>query len=109
MGTSIWMRFTGVGVMGVIYGYFISYALSPILGWHVDSESIVAGFAGLSTLSKTSMKFGLAYPFVFHFVNGIKQLAYDMGYGWSRRMIIASNVWPWIVSFIGAALLTFSV
>ncbi|CAI6069901.1 unnamed protein product [Clonostachys chloroleuca] len=108
-GSSIWMRFTGVGVMGVAYGYFMAYALNPLVGWNLGSESLIATFATMSPLAKGSIKFGLSWPFVFHFVNGIKQLVYDMGIGYGKRTIEASNNWPFIIGVFGALVLTFAL
>ncbi|CAH0019912.1 unnamed protein product [Clonostachys rhizophaga] len=108
-GSSIWMRFTGVGVMGVAYGYFIAYALNPFVGWNLGSESLIATFAIMSPLAKGSIKFGLSWPFVFHFVNGIKQLVYDMGIGYEKRTIEASNNWPFVIGVFGALILTFAL
>lgn len=103
------MRFTGVRVMGVAYGYFIAYALNPLVEWNLGSESLIANFATISSLAKGSIKFGLSWPFIFHFVNGIKQLVYDMGIGYGKRTIQASNNWPFIIGVFGALILTFAL
>src|SRR5688572_5457247 len=82
LGSSAWMRITGSAVMGIGYVYFGAYLLSPLFGVDVGSASIVSAFAGLPGAVKTGIKFALAWPFSFHFCNGIKQLLYDSGWAY---------------------------
>jgi len=38
-----------------------------------------------------SAKFALSWPFVFHFANGIRHLAWDMGKGFQIKEVYASG------------------
>lgn len=108
-GTSAWMRVTGLAVGGVAYTYFAAYAAGSLFGWHFESQSVVGAFAALAPGTKSVIKFGLAFPFTFHFFNGIKQLMYDMVIGFGRRNIDRGQAIVWASGFVGALLLTFGL
>ncbi|KAF3771079.1 cytochrome b560 subunit of succinate dehydrogenase [Cryphonectria parasitica EP155] len=77
LGSSIWQRFTGMFFTGSLYAYSIGYLVAPLAGWHLESASVAAAFAGLPLLVKGGVKVGLAWPFVYHLINGIKHLWND--------------------------------
>lgn len=77
-GNSIFQRFTGGIYTGILYGYSIGYLVAPLAGWHLESASVAAAFAAWPLAAKVTVKMGLAWPFMFHFLNGIKHLYHDM-------------------------------
>lgn len=76
-GSSIFQRFSGMVFTGGLYGFSVAYLVAPLAGWHLESASIAAAFAGWPLLVKGGIKLGLAWPFVFHLFNGIKHLVHD--------------------------------
>lgn len=77
LGSSIWQRFTGMFFTGSLYAYSIGYLVAPLAGWHLESASVAAAFAGLPLLVKGGAKVALAWPFVYHGLNGVKHLVQD--------------------------------
>lgn len=77
LGSSIFQRFTGMIFTGSLYAYSIGYLVAPLAGWHLESASVAAAFAGLPLLVKGGVKMGLAWPFVYHAFNGVKHLVQD--------------------------------
>lgn len=76
---------------GGLYGYSIGYLVAPLAGWHLESASVAAAFATLPFVVKGGIKMGLAWPFVFHFLNGIKHLVHDSTAKGFRKVIIKRN------------------
>ncbi|KAK1569578.1 succinate dehydrogenase cytochrome b subunit [Colletotrichum navitas] len=107
-GASIWTRITGGGLSAAFYVYFGTYLVAPLLGWHVESQSLVAAFGALPLAAKGGLKFLVAWPFTFHFFNGIRHLTYDLVKGFSKPDIVR---WGWIIwstSLVSAAGLAFA-
>jgi succinate dehydrogenase (ubiquinone) cytochrome b560 subunit len=101
-GGSIWQRFTGSAFSGLLYGYSIAYLAAPLIGWHLESASLVAAFGALPVAVKGALKFAAAWPFVFHAINGLRHIAYDMAKGFNKQTIIKSGWYIWGASVIGA-------
>ncbi|KAL7811701.1 hypothetical protein V8C44DRAFT_330086 [Trichoderma aethiopicum] len=108
-GASAWTRITGCTLSGAAYVYFTAYLVSPLLGLHVESAALASGFAALPFVLKGAIKFGLAFPFTFHFINGIKHLIYDLGAGFQKKDILLGEKLLWISSFIGGGYLAFGL
>ncbi|KAK2056355.1 succinate dehydrogenase cytochrome b subunit [Colletotrichum caudatum] len=107
-GASIWTRITGGGLSAAFYVYFGTYLVAPLLGWHVESQSLVAAFGALPLAAKGGLKFLVAWPFTFHFFNGIRHLTCDLAKGFTKPEIIR---WGWIIwssSLAAAAGLAFA-
>lgn len=105
---SIWQRFTGVGLMGALYVYSAAYLAAPLAGWHLESASLVAAFAGLPVAVKAGAKFLFAWPFVFHAINGARHSLYDMAWGFNKTSIVRSGWFIWgasVVASLGLLLL----
>ncbi|KAG6312793.1 hypothetical protein E4U22_001538, partial [Claviceps purpurea] len=47
LGHSAWTRITGCTLSGAAYAYFATYLIAPLLGWHLESASLVSAFAVL--------------------------------------------------------------
>ncbi|KAL4914915.1 hypothetical protein BDW62DRAFT_204135 [Aspergillus aurantiobrunneus] len=102
---SIATRITGVALSGSLYLYATAYLLSPVTGWTIGSESLATAFSGLSGASKFALKFGVALPFTFHALNGVRHLVWDTGRGLTNLQVARSG---WAVvggSVVGAVLL----
>jgi len=106
-GASIWQRFTGAGYSGALYAFGISYLAAPYLGWHLESASIAAFVAGLPVIAKGGLKFALAWPYVFHAINGVRHLTYDMAIGFQKATILKLGWYIWGASIVGGLGLAF--
>ena len=97
MMTSITHRFTGVGLaLGavVLAWWLVSISNGPE-GWqsfHAVSDTPV----GLLIL------FGLTWSLIYHFLNGIRHLAWDLGYGFDKRVAERTSVIIFALSIIAA-------
>ncbi|QKX60511.1 uncharacterized protein TRUGW13939_07656 [Talaromyces rugulosus] len=104
---SILQRFSGMAFSGGLYAFATAYLLLPAAcGSTVDTDSLVNMVAGLPESVKTGAKFLVAWPFTYHAVNGVKQLAWDQVIGMrDKKMIrlVARGVAG--VSFVGALVL----
>ncbi|KAM3508708.1 hypothetical protein MY11210_006627 [Beauveria gryllotalpidicola] len=98
---SAWTRITGCTLSGTAYAYFLTYLIAPLAGFHVESQSLVAGFAALPFAVQGLVKLGLGFPFVFHFINGMRHLSYDMLKGFAKKQIRTSER-----TILGVSLLT---
>ena len=99
-------RITGVALSGTFYLFGITYLVSPLLGWHLDSHSIAAAFAAWPVILKLLTKFTLAMPFTFHGINGLRHLLWDTGSTFTNKQVIVTG---WIavgVSMLSALALT---
>ncbi|KAJ5538667.1 succinate dehydrogenase cytochrome b560 subunit [Penicillium frequentans] len=76
---SILHRITGILLSGSLYAFGTLYLLSPNLGIHLDSTTMVDAFGALPTAVKIGVKFGTTMPFTYHAFNGMKQLVWDTG------------------------------
>ena len=108
-GASAWTRITGCTLSGAAYVYFTAYLAAPLLGWHIESASLAASFGALPFVVKGAVKFALGFPFVFHFINGIKHLVYDAGIGFAKAQIKRGEITLWVLSIIGGLGLAFGV
>ncbi|KKA26549.1 hypothetical protein TD95_003684 [Thielaviopsis punctulata] len=104
---SIWHRMTGGILSGSLYAFGTAYLAAPLLGWHLESASLVAFAAGLPLAAKAGIKFFLGFPFVFHFINGIRHLTYDALLGFTKPQIKKFDVLIWSSSTVLAAYLAF--
>lgn len=97
MMTSITHRITGVGLaLGavVLAWWLVSISNGPE-GWqsfHAVSDTPV----GLLIL------FGLTWSLIYHFLNGIRHLAWDLGYGFDKRVSERNSVIVFALSIIAA-------
>ncbi|KAK1835295.1 hypothetical protein QBC39DRAFT_341000 [Podospora conica] len=106
-GGSAWQRITGASFSGALYVFGASYLAAPLLGWHLESASIAAAFGALPFAVKGATKFVLAWPFVFHAINGVRHLTYDLAVGFQRRTIVQGGWYIWGASIVGGLYLAF--
>jgi succinate dehydrogenase / fumarate reductase, cytochrome b subunit len=100
MMTSITHRVTGVGLSlgAVVLAWWLVSVSNGPEGWqnfHAVSDSPF----GLLVL------FGLIWSLVYHFLNGIRHLAWDLGYGFAKRTAERNSVIILVLSVIGAVVI----
>lgn len=72
-------RITGVFLAVGFYGITCTYAATSILGLEFDAAYIYQTIQELPLVVKYTAKAAIAYPFVFHFCNGIRHFIWDAG------------------------------
>ncbi|KAK1924290.1 hypothetical protein DB88DRAFT_489711 [Papiliotrema laurentii] len=77
---SIANRVTGSFLSGALYLGAVTYLLHPMYP-AIDSAHLIDLVTSLPTWAKGSAKLIFAVPFTFHTFNGIRHLAWDIGYG----------------------------
>ncbi|KAI9884115.1 MAG: hypothetical protein M1823_004086 [Watsoniomyces obsoletus] len=85
-------RITGSILSGGFYTYFAAYLVAPLFGWHLGSATLAAAFGGLPLLAKVVVKLGLAFPFTYHSLNGVRHLMWDLGLQ-MRNAQVAKTGW----------------
>ncbi len=81
MATSITHRITGVG---------LSVGAVILAWWLVSISNGPEGWQRFHALSDTPIGllvvFGLTWSLVYHFLNGVRHLAWDLGYGFEKNL-----------------------
>ena len=77
---SMFHRLTGVALSGALYLSAIAYLTHPYFP-ALDSAHLIQLVHDTPTWLKGSIKLLAAAPFTFHCLNGIRHLAWDVGYG----------------------------
>ncbi len=97
MMTSITHRATGMGLaVGVVLlaWWLVSISNGPE-GWQ-SFHDIMDTPLGLLVL------FGLTWSLVYHFLNGVRHLAWDLGYGFPKAIAERNSVMIFALSIVGA-------
>ncbi|KAL3481795.1 hypothetical protein BJX99DRAFT_218247 [Aspergillus californicus] len=84
-------RVTGIMLSGPLYLWATAYLASPLLGWHLESASMVAAFAALPVLAQVGLKGFFALPFTYHCMNGLRHLMWDTGRGITNKQVIQTG------------------
>ena len=97
MMTSITHRFTGIGlaVGAVILAWWLVSISNGPEGWQ-SLHAIADTPIGLLVL------FGLTWSLVYHFLSGVRHLAWDLGYGFDKQLAERNSVIIFALSFLGA-------
>ncbi|KIW88122.1 succinate dehydrogenase, cytochrome b556 subunit [Cladophialophora bantiana CBS 173.52] len=101
------MRNCAILLTGPIYIFGAAYVISPLLGWHLDTESLVAWFSALPVGARLAVKGVWGFAFCFHVVHGLRHLIWDTGMMLSNRQVMVSG---WIglgISALGTVGLIF--
>ncbi|CAK7200093.1 cytochrome b subunit of succinate dehydrogenase, Sdh3p [Sporothrix eucalyptigena] len=102
-GASIMQRYTGMAYAGALYAGSLAYLAAPLLGWHLESASLVAFAAGLPVAAKVTLKTLAAFPFLFHSFNGVRHLVWDAAVkGFAKADIAKATNAIWVASVIGS-------
>ncbi|KAI8981443.1 succinate dehydrogenase cytochrome b560 subunit [Pilobolus umbonatus] len=72
-------RVTGAAIGGAFYLSALAYVAAPAAGIAVDTASIINAVAAAPLAVKVVAKTTVAFPFVFHCLNGIRHLVWDAG------------------------------
>ncbi|KAI0835162.1 succinate dehydrogenase cytochrome b560 subunit [Hypoxylon sp. FL0890] len=86
-GASIWTRITGQAMSASLYAFSLAYLVAPLTGWHIESATLADAVAALPPVVKTGLKLVVAWPFFFHFSNGIRHLVWDFAVGFKKQTI----------------------
>lgn len=84
-------RITGSAVSGALYTFAAAYLVAPVFGWHLESVSIAAAFGALPFAAKFFVKLGVALPFAFHSINGVRHLIWDTGRFLTNKQVIQTG------------------
>ncbi|HKQ11268.1 MAG TPA: succinate dehydrogenase, cytochrome b556 subunit [Rhizomicrobium sp.] len=97
MMTSITHRLTGAGLSigAVVLAWWLVCISNGPEGWQ-SFHAIWDTPLGLLLL------FGLTWSLVYHFLNGVRHLAWDMGYGFDKRDSERNSVIIFALSILGA-------
>ena len=95
MATSITHRATGIGLTlgAVVLAWWLVCISNGPDGWqsfHAVSDTPI----GLLIL------FGLTWSLVFHFLNGVRHLAWDLGYGFDKHVATKTGFLVFALSFL---------
>ncbi|KAG5762722.1 hypothetical protein H9Q72_009194 [Fusarium xylarioides] len=105
---SAWTRITGLAVGGTAYLTLCAHAVASYLGMGFDSAALVSAFSALPFAAKAAIKFGLlGFPVSYHFINGIRHLVFDLGFGYKKAQFKRSEAATWILSILGGLVLAF--
>jgi succinate dehydrogenase / fumarate reductase cytochrome b subunit len=95
MATSIVHRVTGVGLAG---------GLIVLVWWLVAAASGPEAYAFFIDLAQTAIGqiflFGFTWALAYHAVNGIRHLAWDLGYGFQVRTADISGIAVFVLSIL---------
>ena len=98
MMTSITHRATGIA---------LSAGALVLAWWLVAISNGPEGYAGFYGYAASPLGlvvlFGLAWSLAFHFLNGIRHLAWDLGYGFSKPAAHRNSVTIFLLSVVIAA------
>ncbi len=97
MMTSITHRATGMGLSigAVILAWWLVSISNGPEGWQ-SFHAIMDTPAGLLVL------FGLSWSLIYHFLNGVRHLAWDLGYGFDKQVAERNSVIILALSVIGS-------
>ena len=97
MMTSITHRATGVG---------LSLGAIILAWWLVSISNGPEGWQNFHAISDTPIGalvlLGLTWSLVYHFLNGIRHLGWDLGYGFEKKVAERNSVLIFALSVIGA-------
>ncbi|OQV09832.1 hypothetical protein CLAIMM_13914 [Cladophialophora immunda] len=101
------MRNCAMLLTAPIYIFGAAYVVAPVVGWHLDTDSVVAWFGALPVGVRVAIKGVWGFAFCFHLVHGLRHLIWDTGMMLSNRQVWVSG---WIglgVSVLGTVGLIF--
>ena len=100
MATSITHRATGIG---------LSIGAIVLAWWLVSISNGPEGFQSFHAVSDTPIGllvlFGLTWSLVYHFLNGVRHLAWDLGYGFPKQTAERNSVIIFALSIILAVVI----
>lgn len=98
MMTSITHRATGIA---------LSMGMVVLAWWLVSISNGPEGFESFHAVVDTPLGllvlFAITWSLAFHFCNGIRHLAWDLGYGFNKKVAERNSVIVFALSFLSAA------
>ncbi|MBW8707705.1 MAG: succinate dehydrogenase, cytochrome b556 subunit [Alphaproteobacteria bacterium] len=95
MATSITHRATGVG---------LSVGAVILAWWLISISNGPEGWQSFHALADTPIGllvvFGLTWSLVYHFLNGIRHLAWDLGYGYEKHLAERNSMMILVASVV---------
>jgi len=95
MATSIIHRATGVGLAG---------GLVVVTVWLIAAASGLEAYGEFTALAATGLGqlvlFGFAWSLAYHAVNGIRHLAWDLGFGFKQRTADVTGILVVVLSLL---------
>ncbi|EXJ82736.1 hypothetical protein A1O3_06551 [Capronia epimyces CBS 606.96] len=85
------MRNCAILITAPVYIFGAAYLVSPLLGWHLDTASLVDWFGGLSASTRLAVKAFFGWPFMFHIIHGSRHLIWDTGAMLTNRQVQVSG------------------
>jgi succinate dehydrogenase (ubiquinone) cytochrome b560 subunit len=85
------MRNSAILITAPVYLFGAAYLVSPLMGWHLDTTTLVDWFGSLSPGARLAIKGVFAWPFCFHLVHGLKHLIWDTGALLGRKQFVMSG------------------
>ncbi|OAP64467.1 succinate dehydrogenase, cytochrome b556 subunit [Fonsecaea erecta] len=85
------MRNCAMLLTAPIYIFGAAYVLSPVVGWHLDTDAVVAWFGALPLGARLAVKGLWGFAFCFHLVHGTRHLIWDTGMMLSNRQVQISG------------------
>jgi succinate dehydrogenase / fumarate reductase cytochrome b subunit len=98
MMTSITHRATGMALTGgaLVLAWWLVAISNGLDGGYQDFMALAASPFGMLVL------FGATWSLVYHFLNGIRHLAWDLGYGFDKKQAERNSVIIFSLSFLVA-------
>lgn len=84
-------RITGAVLSGGFYVFGATYLLGPLVGFSYSGASMAAAFAAWPLALKIAAKTLVAWPFVFHSVNSLRHLVWDLGKTMTNKSVIRTG------------------
>ncbi|KAF1848024.1 mitochondrial succinate dehydrogenase cytochrome b560 subunit C [Cucurbitaria berberidis CBS 394.84] len=96
-------RVCGIMLSGPLYLFGFAYLAAPTLGWHLETQSMIAAVAAWPLVAKVALKAYFAFPFFFHCLNGFRHLSWDVGVGFKNQTVIRTG-WTMIAMTVAGSL-----
>ncbi|ETI19871.1 succinate dehydrogenase, cytochrome b556 subunit [Cladophialophora carrionii CBS 160.54] len=85
------MRNSAILITAPVYIFGAAYLIAPLVGWHLDTASVVEWFGCLPQAARLSIKAVFGFPFCFHIVHGLRHLIWDTGMMLTNRQVAISG------------------
>lgn len=98
MMTSITHRATGMALTGgaLILAWWLVAISNGLDGGYQDFMALAASPPGMLVL------FGITWSLAYHFLNGLRHLAWDLGYGFDKKQAERNSVIIFALSLVSA-------
>jgi len=107
LGIYKWGPHMTVSILHRVTGGAITVAGLVVLAWWLVSVSNgPEGWQSFHAIAETPVGllvlFGLTWSLIYHFLNGVRHLAWDLGYGFAKQLAERNSVMIFALSILGA-------